>query len=35
MTLAITLSSFFTFTAIAIIKWSKIFTPKQKSSSPS
>jgi chromosome segregation ATPase len=33
MTLAITLSSFFTFTAIGIIKWSKIFTPKQKPSS--
>ncbi len=34
MTLAITLSSFFTFTAMAIVKWRKIFTPKQKPSSP-
>ena len=34
MTLAITFSSFFTFTAMAIVKWRKIFTPKQKPSSP-
>ena len=34
MTLAITFSSFFTFTTMAIVKWRKIFTSKQKPSSP-